>query len=148
MNNIILKKQGNILLPIGLVVLIVVFVTVFLVYCQLNIIVQNVRRDLYYISKDAILSFDLQDLAHKKYTVDEAKTKQIIEYLLNKNYTKTEGSINKIQITSLEIFCEQDKVNIAVGIQVSFRSVVSLMGKNEHKFKMKENVSVSLLKYK
>lgn len=142
-----LTKQGNVFIPIGLVVLVVIFASIFLVYYQVNIIIENVRRDLFYASNSAILSFDLQDLSYKKYTIDENKTKEVIQYLLNKNYTETKGSITKIKITNLEIISMHDKVNIDVKVQVAFKSVINISGKNEHKFTMNENIQISLLDY-
>ena len=149
MNNkgYVLKKQGNIFIPIGLVALVIIFATVFLVYYQVNIITENIRRDLFYASNNAILSFDLQDLAYKKYTANEQKAKQVIEYLLNKNYTETQGSITGIKVTNLKMIYEKDKVILDVEIQVKFKSVINIAGKNEHSFKMKDKIKISLMDY-
>ena len=143
----ILKKQGNVFIPIGLVVLVIIFASIVLVYYQINIITENIRKDLYYASTSAILSFDLQDLSYKKYTVDETKTKQVIEYLLNKNYTETKGSITEIKVSDLKINYLKDYVNLDVGIKVKFNSVINIMGKNEHEFKMNENIKIALMDY-
>lgn len=143
----ILKKQGNVFIPIGLVVLVIIFASIVLVYYQINIITENIRKDLYYASTSAILSFDLQDLSYKKYTVDETKTKQVIEYLLNKNYTETKGSITEIKVADLKINYLKDYVNLDVGIKVKFNSVINIMGKNEHEFKMNENIKIALMDY-
>ena len=143
----ILRKQGNVFIPIGLVVLVITFASIVLVYYQVNIITENIRKDLYYASNSAILSFDLQDLSYKKYTVDETKTKQVIEYLLNKNYTETQGSITEIKVVDLKINYLKDYVNLDVGIKVKFNSVINLMGKNEHEFRMNENIKISLMDY-
>lgn len=143
-----LKKQGNIFISVGLIVLVIIFAVTFFVYYQVNIITENVRQDLFYASSNAILSFDMQDLSYKKYTVDENKTKEVIEYLLNKNYTETEGSISKIEITDLDVIYEQDKVRLDTQVQVTFKSVINLAGENEHSFKMNENIKIALLDYK
>lgn len=143
-----LKKQGSVFISVGLVVLVIIFAVTFLVYYQVNIIAENVRHDLFYASNNAILSFDTQDLAYKKYTVDENKTKQVIEYLLNKNYTETEGSITKIEITDLDVIYEPDKVRLDTQVKVTFKSVINLAGENEHSFKMNENIKIALLDYK
>lgn len=153
MNNIsnnrdAVKKRGNVFISVGLIVLVIIFVVTFLVYYQVNIITDNVRQDLFYASNNAILSFDTQDLSYKKYTVDENKTKKVIEYLLNKNYTETEGSITKIEITDLDIIYEQDKVRLDTQVQVTFKSVINLAGENEHSFEMNENIKIALLDYK
>lgn len=146
-SNRVLSKRGNVFIPIGIAVIIIIFATIALVYYQVNIIIENVRRDLFYAANNAILSFDTQELAYKKYTVDESQTKEIIEYILNKNYTEGEGSITKVEITDLEVSNTQDKVNLKIQVKVTFNSVVSIAGKNEHSFKMNEDIKISLMDY-
>lgn len=140
-------KYGNIFIPVGIVILIIIVVTVFLVYYQLNVIIENVRRDLFYASNNAILSFDTNELAYKKYVINEEKAKQIIEYILNKNYTEKLSSITKIEITDLKIMNLQDNVNLKIQVKVTFNSVISIAGYKEHSFKMNESINISLLKY-
>ncbi len=144
MNN---KKQGNVFVAIGILVLIIIFFATFLIYYQVNILVQSIRKDLYYASNSAILSFDIQELSYRNYAADEEKTKEVIECILNKNYTEKEGSITKISITDLDIEYMQDGVVITTQIQVKFKSVINLLGKNEHEFKMNEKVKLSLMNY-
>ena len=146
-NKIKLKKRGNIFISIGMIALVVIFASIFFIYYQVNIIVDNIRNDLFYAANDAILSFDLQDLAYKKYTIDESKTKEVIEYILNKNYIESNGSITKIKVTDLGIIYGQDKVNLDIQVQVTFKSVINLLGKNEHSFKIRENVKIALMDY-
>lgn len=146
-SNRVLSKRGNVFIPIGIAVIIIIFATIALVYYQVNIIIENVRRDLFYAANNAILSFDTQELAYKKYTVNESQTKEIIEYILNKNYTEGEGSITKVEITDLEVSNTQDKVNLKIQVKVTFNSVVSIAGKNEHSFKMNEDIKISLMDY-
>ena len=143
----ILAKHGNVFIPIGFMALIIVFASIVLVYYQVNIITENIRKDLFYASNSAVLSFDLQDLAYQKYTVDESKTREIIEYLLNRNYTETQGSINEIKVTDLKIKKYKDKVCLDVEINVKFNSIINLMGKKEHEFRMIENIKISLIDY-
>ena len=116
-----------------------------MLYYQLNIITENIRQDLFYVSNSSLLSFDTSDLAYGKYTVDTNKTKEIMEYLLNKNYQNS--SVKEIKITNLDITCEQDKVKLDTEIKVKFKSVITIGGKNEHEFKMKEQVKIALLEY-
>lgn len=143
--NCIKNKQGNMVIAVGLIVLVLIFAITFLVYYQVNIITESIRGDLFYVSNSSLLSFDTLDLAYGKYTVDENKTKEIMENLLNKNYQN--GSVKEIKITNLDITYEQDKVRLDTEIKVKFRSVVTIGGKNEHEFKMKEQVKIALLEY-
>lgn len=142
-----LKKQGNVFISIGIVVFVIIFTATFYIYYQVNIITENIRQDLFYAANDAILSFDLQDLAYKKYTVDENKTKEVIEYILNKNYTESDGSIIEIKVTDLDVIYGQDGVKLDTQIQVTFKTVINLLGENEHSFKMNENIKIALMDY-
>ena len=142
-----LKKQGNVFISIGIVVFVIIFTATFYIYYQVNIITENIRQDLFYAANDAILSFDLQDLSYKKYTVDENKTKEVIEYILNKNYTESDGSIIEIKVTDLDVIYGQDGVKLDIQIQVKFKTVINLLGENEHSFKMNENIKIALMDY-
>jgi len=139
------NKQGNMIIAVGLIVLVLIFAVTFLLYYQVNIITESIRQDLFYVSNSSLLSFDTSDLAYGKYTVDENKTKEIIEYLLNKNYQS--GSVKEIKITNLDVTYEQDKVRLDAEIKVKFESIITIGGKNEHEFKMKEKVKIALLEY-
>ena len=142
----VLKKQGSVFIAVGIVVLVIVFTAIFLVYYQVNIIVETVRQDLFYAANNAIVSFDVQDLAYKKYTVDVEGTKEIIEELLNKNYTNNESGITKITIKDLEVV-GNDKVDLKLQVKVNFNTVINILGKDEHSLTMKENIKISLLEY-
>lgn len=139
------NKQGNMVIAVGLIVLVLIFAVTFLLYYQINIITESIRGDLFYVSNSSLLSFDTSDLAYGKYTVDENKTKEIMEYLLNKNYQN--GSVQEIKITNLDVTYEQNKVRLDTEIKVKFKSVITIGEKNEHEFKMKEQVKIALLEY-
>ena len=139
------NKQGNMIIAVGLIVLVLIFAVTFLLYYQVNIITESIRQDLFYVSNSSLLSFNTSDLAYGKYTVDVNKTKKIMEYLLNKNYQN--GSVKDIKITNLDVIYEQDKVRLDAEIKVKFKSVITIGGKNEHEFKMKEQVKIALLEY-
>lgn len=141
--------MNNLLVAIGLMLLVIVFVVIFFSYYQINIIVQTLRQDLYYAAKNTILSFESKDLSYGKYTINDVKAKEIMQYILDKNYTQNEGgSINKVEVTNLDILNKENKIELSVEVKVSFTSVVNLFGKNKYNFKMKENINLSLLQYK
>lgn len=143
-----LSKRGNALISVGLIVLIIIFAITFLVYYQVNTIIETVRQDLFYVANNAILSFDLKDLSYKQYTVNENKTKQVIEEILNRNYSSTNGSITKIEITNLKIIENKDKVEVNMSVKVKFRMIINILGKNEHEFTINENITISLMDYR
>lgn len=143
--NCIKTKQGNMVIAVGLIVLVLIFGVTFLLYYQINIITESIRQDLFYVSNSSLLSFDTSDLAYAKYTVDVNKTKEIMEYLLNKNYQNS--AVKEIKITNLDIIYEKDKVRLDTEIKVKFKSVITIGGKDEHEFKMEEQVKITLLEY-
>lgn len=138
------NKKGNIniFIPLGIILLITIFVAIFLAYYQVNIIADNIRKDLFYISNNAILAFNQQDLAYGKYTLDEQKAKEIIEEILNKNYQN--GSVLKISIIQLD---QIENNQILIKIKVRFKSFITLFGRNQYEFIMTETVKISLMKY-
>ena len=142
------SKQGNVIVVIGIYILIIIFLTVFLVKYQTNIIIENIKLDLFYAARGAILAFNNQELVYRQYEIDENKTRSIIQEVLERNYLKENGSVNNITIVDLQIRYEKEYVKVFVEVEVTFRSVVNLFGKNEHKFKVKEEVKISLMEYK
>ncbi len=142
------SKQGNVIVVIGIYILIIIFLTVFLVKYQTNIIIENIKLDLFYAARGAILAFNNQELVYRQYEIDENKTRSIIQEVLERNYLKENGSVNNITIVDLQIRYEKEYVKVFVEAEVIFRGVVNLFGKNEHKFKVKEEVKISLMEYK
>ena len=142
------SKQGNVIVVIGIYILIIIFLTVFLVKYQTNIIIENIKLDLFYAAREAILAFNNQELVYRQYEIDENKTRSIIQEVLERNYLKENGSVNNITIVDLQIRYEKEYVKVFVEAEVIFRGVVNLFGKNEHKFKVKEEVKISLMEYK
>ena len=142
------SKQGNVIVVIGIYILIIIFLTVFLVKYQTNIIIENIKLDLFYAARGAILAFNNQELIYRQYEIDGNKTRSIIQEVLERNYLKENGSVNNITIVDLQIRYEKEYVKVFVEAEVIFRGVVNLFGKNEHKFKVKEEVKISLMEYK
>lgn len=141
-------KQGNVIVVIGVYILIIIFLTVFLVKYQTNIIIENIRLDLFYAARETILAFNNQELAYRQYEVDENKTRSIIQEILEQNYLKENGSVTNINVVDIKIQYKEKFAKVYVEVEVTFRSVVNLFGKNEHKFKVKEEVKISLMEYK
>lgn len=140
-------KRGNVFISLGIIIIIIIFIAIVLTYYQLNIIIENLRYDLFYAANSAILSFDAQDLTYNKYTIYEEKTKTIIKSILNKNYVENKGSVKNIEITNLKITSNNDNVNIQIEIEVTFDSVINIASSKQHKFKIKEQIKISLLDY-
>lgn len=141
-------KQGNVFIFVGIVVLMIILFVTFIVYYQVNIIAESIRKDLFYASKDAILAFNIQELSYGKYMVDTNKSKEVIEYILNKNYVSDNSSVTKIKIMDIKINTTTSDVVIKVEIKVKFKSIINISGEYEHEFKMKENIKISLMNYR
>lgn len=140
-------KNGNVFVGVGLLAVIIVFTAMVLVICELNIIVQTVRQDLYYATKNAIISCDVNELAYNNYDININMTKEIIEELLNKNHESLNGSINKIEILSIDVRNIRKSLVIYVKAKINFRSIINLAGKNNYSFELKEELRFSPLEY-
>lgn len=141
------RKNGNVFISIGILILIMIVAISMLLYYQVNIIAESIRKDLFYAANTAILAFNTEELSYRRYNINKEKTKQIMQEILNENYTKPRSSIANIKILYLDIKHTEDNANIAVEIEVAFKAVVNLIGKNDYTFKMKEDVNISLLNY-
>lgn len=144
---ITMKKSGNIFILVGIVIIVVIFASTVLLYFQINIITENIRHDLFYAASSSRISFDVQDLAYRKYTINKEITKEVIEDILNKNYIKTGGSVTKLEITRLDIEEINNKVNLKIQLKVTFKSVINIDSKAEHSFKMNEEIKIYLMDY-
>ena len=140
-------KKGNVYITIGLLVLIIILFATFLMYYQVNVIVTSIRKDLYYATKNTILSLDIQELSYGRYLIDIQRAKEMIEEILRKNYSKDNGSITKINIVDIQVQDTNENIVITTEIKVGFQSVINLMGNNNHTFKMKETIKISLMEY-
>ena len=141
------RKKGNVYIAVGLLVLIIILFATFLLYYQVNIIVTSIRKDLYYATRDAILSLDTVELSYSKYVIDIQKAKSIVEEILIKNYIKDDGSITKIKVLDMQATCAEEYIAITTKIEVEFKSVINLTGDNNHRFKINETIKISLMEY-
>ena len=141
------KKRGNVYIAVGLLVLIILLFATFLLYYQVNVIVASIRKDLYYATRNAILSLDIQELSYSKYIIDTQKAQEIVEELLRKNYIKDNGSITKIEILDMQAESTDENIIITNKIKVKFKSVINLMGDNNHEFEINETIKISLMEY-
>lgn len=141
------KKQGNIFIPIGMLVLIIITFAMFLSYYQVNLIISNVKRDLYYIAREAILLFDVKELSYRNYLINGSNIKDKIEDGLTKEYTQSMYNIKEIQVMGVELAYNKEGVNVGVTIKVKFKSIINLMGDNMHEFNLREDVNISLMNY-
>ena len=141
------KKKGNVYITVGLLVLIIILFATFLLYYQVNIIVVSIRKDLYYATRNAILSLDTQELSYRKYIIDTQKAQEIVEELLRKNYIKDNGSVTKIEILDMRAECTDKNIVITNKIKVKFKSVINIIGDNNHEFEINETIKISLMEY-
>lgn len=140
-------KKGNVFIAIGLLVVMIIFTAMVLVICELNIIVKTVRQDLYYATKNALLSCDVNELSYNNYDININRTREIIQELLNKNHEGLSDSINKIEILDIDVKNVSKSLAINVKVKIYFRSVINLAGKNNYSFELKEELKFSPLEY-
>lgn len=138
------KKKGNVIVVLGIIIMIIVIVAGFFVTYQLNIIISSVKKDLFYISNNALVAMDFTELSYGVYKINMDRTKEIMEELLNKN--KHIG-INKVTIKEIELMYKLGEPHILSKIQVDFTPVINIGNKTSYTFELQENVAISLLQY-
>ena len=141
------KKQGNVFIPIGILVLIIITFAMFLSYYQVNLIISNMKRDLYYVAREAIFAFDVKELSYRNYLINENNIKDKIEDSLTREYTQSTYNIKEIQVVNLELAYDKEGINVEVELIVKFKSIINLMGDNIHEFNLREDVKISLMNY-
>ena len=53
------RKKGNVFISTGILLLIIIIAISMLLYYQVNIIAEGIRKDLFYASNTAILAFKI-----------------------------------------------------------------------------------------
>ena len=142
-------KNGatNIFITVGLLLIIIIFAIIFLIYSQINNITENIRKDLFYISNNALMAMNENDLAYSMYTFNKDQAIEKLELLLRKNYVDGKGSITKISIKQLDLNNISGKPSLYIKINVEFESIIAILNDKLHSFDMQETVPISLMYY-
>ena len=141
MNN----KKGNIIASLGIIITIVIILSFFLLYYQINTISNSIRKDLFYISNNLVIGMDKEELFLGNYKINIDKSKTIIESLLKKNHIK--GYVKDIIIEKISFDKDDNKIIVHITINVKFVPLIAIGSKREYHFKLKDDTRISLLMY-
>lgn len=90
MNN---GKKGSveiIALSVMMLILIIIFISVYLLYLQINAYVYPIREDIYYIVQNSFLSLNKEELAYANYFIDEELMFEKVNTILKLNHKEAE----------------------------------------------------------
>lgn len=94
------SKRGNVeifILSITILLMLVILTSVFLLHIQINTCIYNIKSDLFYISQNAYLAADHEELAYSNYEVNDELLSEKIEYLIKLNHSNYDFYINEIK---------------------------------------------------
>lgn len=169
------NKKGTIFIlfiTIGVwIILLVLFITAVL-YSQINLIVYNIKSDLFYIVQNSLNGETELGLAYGEYNFDESSIKEHVQNILNLNYGINEivggeenvkkGSIKKITVEELRVLNDigkydsiasisgdalKDFIRIYVRVKLTYIPVISIFG-GEQKINIQDEIKMELLKIK
>lgn len=157
------NKKGNattMLLPIIFMILIAMIVAFVFVYIQISIYLYDVKLNTFYIVQSSISKEDYDNLVFRDYTLNEAKLKDSINDLFERNYlnikNKKKGIVD-IECLELGVIKSQseiiehtkNKYNIPVlciKYRIKFNPLLSILG-DEIKVDMHDDIKLSLLEF-
>ena len=131
-------------MSLGVVVMILIIFSFFLLYFQINTINSRIRKDVFYASNNIIIAMDKNELAFSNYELSLSRAKEIVEDLLKKNNIKENGYITDIKVEDVSYNLSTKKLNIKT--KVCFKPVVRINDKDLTLF-ITEETKISLLQY-
>lgn len=141
-----MRKKGhvNIFIPIGILLLVIVFVITFLIYFQVSTIINSVKKELFYIANNALIAMDEEALAYNDYNIDLNKMRYIIQNLLDRNKQR---NVNRVSIMDLRFNSNNKKPHLYIKVKVEFKPIVNIFSKESYSFKLQDEVMIALLNY-
>lgn len=138
-------KKGNVICTMSIVLTLLIFMCFFFLIFQVNTIKRSIKNDLFYLSNNAILGMNKEELYFSNYEINTDKTKNILEDLLKKNHEK--GYIKEIEIKDISFETKEDHIVIHLEIKVKFNPIIKIGSKETYEFFFKEDTKISLLEY-
>ena len=89
--NMVNSKRGNILIIwicLAMVVVMFIFFNMYVLYSQVDLQINEVRKDIFYIVQNSFFSMDMNEFKYYSYKVDINVMKDKISELIYLNYKK------------------------------------------------------------
>lgn len=135
------SKKGSveiIILTLTIIFMFIILTITFLLYIQINSCVYNVKSDLFYISQNAVLAVNYDELAYSNYEINDEKLKEKIATLLHLNYPNYNFNVNEIKYE-----CLSNSVLIDIDLHIKPIALRNIIG--DITLKIKDNVKLKLM---
>lgn len=140
-----MNKKGfvNICISLGVVIVIVILISVFLIYFQVNVLISEIRQELYYELQNGMLAIEKDELALNSYLIDN---KKLTEQINNWIQTSGKSKLNVIDIKIKEITTnnKNKKATFKVKLTVAFKPIINI--KQVASIDITNDIDLSLLK--
>lgn len=140
-----MNKKGfvNICISLGVVIIIVILISVFLIYFQVNVLISEIRQELYYELQNGMLAIEKDELALNSYLIDN---KKLTEQINNWIQTSGKSKLNVIDIKIKEITTnnKNKKATFKVKLTVTFKPIINI--KQVASIDITNDIDLSLLK--
>lgn len=113
------SKRGNILIIwicLAMVVVMFVFFNMYVLYSQVDLQINEVRKDIFYIVQNSFFSMDMNEFKYYSYKVDSNVMKDKISELIYLNYK------NRVNVESVSY--DFNNNNVLIKYNVNFYPVV------------------------
>lgn len=141
-----MNKKGfvNVFITIGIVILIFVLLTCFMIYFQINHIKTKIKNEMQYIIYDSVVAINKDKASLGVYSVDKSKLENVISGWC-KNKEKDIAYAKQISVKEVTVYSKEKSVNIKVKLNVKLKPIINI-GK-EIETTITEEYDISLLKY-
>ncbi len=113
------SKRGNILIIwicLAMVVVMFIFFNMYVLYSQVDLQINEVRKDIFYIVQNSFFSMDMNEFKYYSYKVDSNVMKDKISELIYLNYK------NRVNVESVSY--DFNNNNVLIKYNVNFYPVV------------------------
>lgn len=154
-----MRKKGELyiisIFLFAIICLLILF-SVIVSYFQINTVLLGVKDSMFSISQNAIIAYNMENLAYDVYDIDIEKLRTIINEMLLKNHIEGKSKIENIEIKELYLISNKNEciyhtngkfedAILHVILKVNFIPVINIGTINE--FTIHEDVKLSLMKY-
>lgn len=139
-----MNKKGNgiiiVMIFIFLLFFILSMISFYILHFELNLIIDKVKQDVFYIVQNAFFSINKSDFKYYSYGIDEIVMKQRINSLINLNYN------DKVKINSIKY--DYVKNTVYIKYEIEFDSVVFRNAIGNKKITLEDNIKLKSMEVK
>ena len=122
-----MNKKGfvNICISLGVVIILVILISIFLIYFQVNVLISEIRQELYYELQNGMLAIEKDELALSNYLIDNKKlTEQINNWI--QTSAKSKLNVKDIKIKEITTNKTNKKATFKIKLTVTFKPIINI----------------------